>query len=53
MRNDPETYRRYAEECQRLATRMTSDEHKRILVTMAEAWIALAQEGERSKSHAE
>jgi hypothetical protein len=52
MRDDPETYRRYAEECQRLAKTM-SEEHGRILVEMAKAWIELAQDGARLEPHAE
>ncbi len=49
MQHDPETYRRYAEECRQLAKTM-SDEHRLTLLAMAEVWIELAQKAERSKS---
>jgi phytoene/squalene synthetase len=47
MRHDPETYRRYAKECQHLATTMP-EEHRVTLLAMAEFWIELAQKAERS-----
>jgi phytoene/squalene synthetase len=50
MQHDPETYRRYAEECQQLAKTM-SDEHRLTLLAIADSWIELAQRAERSKSH--
>jgi len=40
---DRATYRRYAEECRRLAT-AAPDEHRRVLLEIAEAWTKLAQE---------
>jgi len=46
--NDPATYRRYAEECQRLARTMPQ-EHRRTLLEIAEAWLTLARESERQK----
>jgi hypothetical protein len=49
MQHDPETYRRYAEECQQLANTM-SDEHRLTLLAMAKAWIELAQKAERAPS---
>ena len=49
MQHDPETYRRYAEECQQLAQTMP-DEHRLILLAMAKSWIELAQMAERSES---
>jgi hypothetical protein len=49
MRHDPETYRRYAEECQQLAKTMP-DEHRLVLLDMAKSWIELAQMVERSMS---
>jgi len=46
-----ETFRRYAEECRRLAKSMKS-EHKATLREMAEAWDQCAEEaeGERTKN---
>ena len=43
---DPATYRRYAEECHRLASIMP-DEHRGTLLEIAEAWSKLAEEAER------
>jgi hypothetical protein len=49
MQHDPETYRRYADECQQLAKTM-ADEHRLILLAMAKSWTELAQIAERSES---
>jgi phytoene/squalene synthetase len=49
MRHDPDAYRRYAAECHQLAKTMP-DEHRLALLAMAETWIELAQEAERSKA---
>jgi hypothetical protein len=46
---DAATYRRFAEECQRLAMTM-SEEHRAVLLEIAEAWLKLEQEAEREKS---
>jgi|HubBroStandDraft_6_1064221.scaffolds.fasta_scaffold142449_2 hypothetical protein len=46
---DAATYRRFAEECQRLAMTM-SEEHRAALLEIADAWIKLEQEAEREKS---
>jgi hypothetical protein len=44
---DPTTqYRRFAEECRRLAERVESERHRRILHEMALAWSKLADEAE-------
>jgi hypothetical protein len=44
---DPSTqYRRFAEECRRLAEQVESDRHRRILHEMALAWSKLADETE-------
>jgi len=37
---DPRIFRKYAEECERLATKMP--QHKTTLLEMAEAWLACA-----------
>ena len=42
---DPATYRRYAEECRRLAKMMPA-EHRKTLLEIAEAWTRLAGESE-------
>jgi len=46
--SDSEIYRRYALECQRLATTM-SEEHRETLLRLAEAWIKAAEEAQRRK----
>ena len=45
---DAATYRRFAEECQRLA--MTMPERRAVLLEIAEAWIQLEQEAEGEES---
>jgi hypothetical protein len=45
MMEDAETYRRYARECERLATLM-SEEHRNSLREIAEAWLTLARQAE-------
>jgi hypothetical protein len=42
---DRDTYRRYAEECCRLAN--TMPEHRAQLLEIAQAWLEVADEGER------
>ena len=49
MQHDPETYRRYAEECRQLANTM-SQEHRFTLLAMANTWSELAQSAEGKKS---
>jgi hypothetical protein len=46
---DPATYRRYAQECRRLASTMPQ-ENRRTLLEIAEAWSKLAEEAERQTS---
>jgi hypothetical protein len=41
--SDPATYRRYAEECRRIAQTLP-EEHRHVLHEIARAWIALADE---------
>ena len=41
---DRDTYRRFAEECRRLAN--TMPEHRAQLLEIAQAWLELADEGE-------
>jgi phytoene/squalene synthetase len=48
MQHDPETYRRFAEECRQLARTMP-DEHRSTLLAMAESWTELARKAERTK----
>jgi hypothetical protein len=52
MQDDPKTYRRYAEECQKLA-KMMPDEHRPTLLAMAESWIELAHKAANSKTRLE
>jgi hypothetical protein len=41
--SDPATYRRYAEECRRIAQTLP-EEHRRVLHEIARAWMELADE---------
>jgi hypothetical protein len=44
--SNSEIYRRYSEECRRLAMTVPQ-EHREALFRLAEAWIIVAQEAER------
>jgi hypothetical protein len=41
--SDPATYRRYAEECRRIA-KLLPEEHRHVLHQIAQAWTELADE---------
>jgi hypothetical protein len=43
---DPATYRKYAEECRRLATRAPEND-RRLLLEHADVWLKLTEEAER------
>jgi hypothetical protein len=43
-------YRRYAEECRRLARDARNEQHRKILRDMAETWDKLAEEAERTRA---
>jgi hypothetical protein len=43
----PNDYRKYAQECRRLAAKADAEEHRAILQEMAETWIRLAAEAEQ------
>jgi hypothetical protein len=45
MQDDSNEFRRYAEECLRLAEQVQSLDDKASLLTMAEAWVRLADQG--------
>ncbi len=45
-----EDYRKFAEECRRLAERAEHQEHKFILEQMADVWLRLAREAEQKSS---
>ena len=40
-------YRRFAEECERLAREAKAERHREILMEMADVWRKLAEESER------
>lgn len=46
----PEAYRKFAEECRRLAARADMVEHKAILQEMARIWVQLAARAEGDDS---
>jgi hypothetical protein len=43
-------YRKFAEECRRLAKEVKDVAHKRVLEQMAEAWLRLAREAPQEDS---
>jgi hypothetical protein len=45
----PSDYRKYAEECRRLAARAEDQQHKAILEQMSEVWSRLALEAEQER----
>jgi hypothetical protein len=45
----PSDYRKFAEECRRLAARAAEQKHKAILEQMAEVWSKLALEAEEKR----
>ena len=44
---EPLNFRRFAEECLRLAGQVQSVEDKSVLLSMAQAWIRVADQGEQ------
>jgi hypothetical protein len=46
----PTDYRKFADECLRLAKQTANGDHKTILEQMAEVWLNLAREAERKGS---
>jgi hypothetical protein len=45
-------YRRFAEECRRMARETKGERHRGILEDMAREWEKLAKEADRERSHA-
>jgi hypothetical protein len=45
-------YRRFAEECRRMAREIKGERHRGILEDMAREWEKLAKEADRERSHA-
>ena len=45
MQDDSNKFRRYAKECLRLAEQVQSLDDKAALLTMAQAWVRLADQG--------
>lgn len=46
---EPNEYRKFAEECERLAAEAKAEHHRNILQEMAAAWQKLAQEAHRKR----
>jgi hypothetical protein len=46
-------YRKFAEECRRLAKQAEDEEYSKVLLQMADAWLRLADEAERRADEAE
>ena len=46
-------YRRFAQECRRLAQEAKTERHRKIMEEMAQAWDRLAKEAEREGPHAQ
>jgi hypothetical protein len=46
----PQDYRKFAEECRRLAGRAENERHRATLEQMADVWLRLAAEAERKQS---
>jgi len=51
METAPE-YRRFAQECRRLARDAKTERHRKIMEEMARAWDKLASEAEEEAAHA-
>jgi hypothetical protein len=45
-------YRRFAQECRRLAREAKTERHRKIMEEMAQAWERLAKEADREGAHA-
>jgi hypothetical protein len=45
-------YRRFAQECRRLAREAKIERHRKIMEEMAQAWDTLAKEADREGAHA-
>lgn len=43
-------YRKFADECRRLAGRAEDERHKAVLEQMAEVWLRLAAEAEQTRA---
>jgi hypothetical protein len=44
-------YQRFAEECRRMAREAKSEEHRKLLKEMAQAWEKVAKETDPTSSH--
>jgi hypothetical protein len=44
-------YQRFAEECRRMASEAKSEEHRKLLEEMAQAWEKVAKETDPTSSH--
>jgi len=45
-------YRRFAQECRRLAREAKTERHRKIMEEMAQAWDMLAKEADQEDAHA-
>jgi hypothetical protein len=50
LRSRAEAFRKCADECYRLSGRLKSPEHKAFAVYLAGAWLALAEQAERTQA---
>jgi hypothetical protein len=44
-------YRKHADECMRLVKQMDREEHREMLLSMAQAWLKMADEREQQIDH--
>jgi hypothetical protein len=47
MSEKAQEYRKHAEECMRLARQVDREEHRKMVLQMAQTWLKLAEERER------
>jgi hypothetical protein len=50
MTGDPRQCREYAAQCSEMAAKARNPEHKRMLTNLAQSWLSIAHEIERSRA---